>query len=140
MAHIDWENILFTFGMFAILVIAFGQTIPSVDVQNNLNIIFAGWPQPVVPVKGCAWTDVSCNFNSLAGATAAIANAIFYPATLIVNLLFRISAFGSLMTTVTFGSTGSLSVIPFFNLFLLALFIVIAVGLFKLFRGPGGGL
>jgi|SRR6267143_179910 len=143
MGRINADNILFTFGMFAILIIAYGQTIPGIDIQNNMNIIFGGWPSGIagfVPLKNCGFLDANCVGSNVAAATVDVASAIFYPATVLVNLLFRVSAFGSLMTQVTFGSTGGLTVIPFFNLFLLALFIVIAVELFRLFRGSPSGL
>lgn len=143
MVHMD--NILFTFGMFAILAIAFGQTIPSVDIQNNMNIIFGGWPTGIlgvgfVPLKNCGFLDANCVGSNVAAATVDVATGIFYPATILVNFLFRVSAFGSLMTQITFGPTTGLNVIPFFNLFLLALFIVVATELFRLFRGNPSGL
>jgi hypothetical protein len=143
LSKISADNVLFTFGMFAILMLAYGQTIPGVDIQDNMNIIFGGWPAGIagfVPLKNCAFLDANCVGNNVAAATVDVASAIFYPATVLVDLLYRVSAFGSLMTQVTFGATGGLSAIPFFNLFLLALFIVIAVELFRLFRGSPSGL
>lgn len=144
---VNMDNILFTFGMFAILAIAFGQTIPNNNVQANMNTLFAGWPtfQDTVnalstPQKNCAAWDWSCQAAAgVAQATGFVGAVLAYPAILGDSFLARISAFGSLMSQVTFGSTGSIGTIPFGNLFLLALFVVIAVGLFRLFRGSPSG-
>jgi hypothetical protein len=144
---INAENILFTFGMFAILMIAYGQTIPNADVQNNMNQLFAGWPtfQQTVsslstPSKCAAW-DWSCQASQgIQQATAFIGAAIGYPGVLAGSALGRISAFGNLLSFVTFGSATAFGTVPFGNLFLLALFFVVVVFAFKLARGNPSGL
>jgi hypothetical protein len=145
---INAENILFTFGMFAILMVAFGQTIPNADVQNNMNTLFAGWPtfqQTVTalssPIKNCASWDWSCQAAAgVAQATAFVGAAIAYPGVLAGSALSRVTSFGNLLSFVTFGSATAFGTVPFGNLFLLALFLVVTILLFKLFRGNPSGL
>lgn len=146
MARVDMDNVLFTFGMFAILMIAYGQTIPNVNVQTNMNNLFANWPtfQDTVSSLGgntnCGYNPFCYAAQGVAQATSFIGATIAYPGILAGSVLSRITAFGNLMVFVTFGSTGSLGTIPFGNLFLLALFIIVIVGLFRLFRGNSPGL
>ena len=148
MAHINADNIIFTFGMFALLAIAYGASIPTVDVQGNMNTLFAGWPtfqQTVSALSpksaNCASWDWGCQAAAgVAQATAFVGATIAYPGILAASALSRITSFGNLMSFVTFGSTTSFGSVPFGNLFLLALFIVVAVELFRLFRGSPSGL
>lgn len=144
---VSMDNILFTFGMFAILIIAFGQTIPNANVQQSMNAIFAGWPtfQDTVTAlspkqANCAAWDWSCQAsNGVASATGFVGAVLAYPAILGTSFLNRITNFGNLMTFVTFGSVTAFGTVPFGNLFLLALFVVVAIGLFRLFRGSPSG-
>lgn len=142
MVHID--DVLFTFGMFAILMVAFGQTIPNADVQNSINTIFGNWPtlaQSTQPIPKCNTLDIGCQANAgIAQATAFIAVPFLWMGALVSSGLARISAFGGLIGFVTFGSASAFGTVPFGNLFLLALFIIVAVGLFRLFRGSPSGL
>jgi hypothetical protein len=148
MSSISIDNVLFTFGMFAILMVAFGATIPSADVQNNMSVLFAGWPtfqdtanSLTSPIKNCSSWDWGCQAAvDVAHATAFVGAAIAYPGVLAGSALSRITAFGNLVSFVTFGSATAFGTVPFGNLFLLALFIIVAVGLFRLFRGSPSGL
>ena len=149
MTRINADNVLFTFGMFAILAIAYGASIPGADVQSNMNTLFAGWPtfqqtlQALSPKSStsCASWDGYCQAaQGIAQATAFIGATIAYPGVLAGSALSRITSFGNLMSFVTFGTTSSFMSVPFGNLFLLALFIVVAVELFRLFRGSPSGL
>jgi hypothetical protein len=148
MGKISADNVLFTFGMFAILMVAFGQTIPSADVQNNMNQLFAGWPtfqQTATalsgPIKTCSSWDWGCQAAiDVAHATAFVGAAIAYPGVLAGSALSRITSFGNLLSFVTFGSATAFGTVPFGFLFLLALFIVVAVEMFRLFRGSPSGL
>jgi hypothetical protein len=145
---INAENILFTFGMFAILMVAYGQTIAAADVQTNMNNLFAGWPsfQQTVqaltgPSKNCGIVDFGCQASAgVATATAYIGAVFAYPAILAGSLLSRISSFGNLLGLVTFGPVAAVNTIPYGNLFLLALFLVVIILAFKLFRGNPSGL
>ena len=144
MTKISADNVLFTFGMFAILMVAFGQTIPSADVQNNMNILFANWPtlQSVTPPdKTCGTFDAGCQASKdVAHATAFIAVPFLWLGATILSAFTRVSAFGGLIGFVTFGSATGINAIPFGALFLLALFIVVAWELFRSFRGSPSGL
>jgi len=145
MVHMD--DVLFTFGMFAILMIAYGVTIPNADVQNNMNQLFASWPtfqqtanSLTTPSKCASW-DWGCQASAgVAQATGFIGAAIAYPGILAGSFLSRITSFGSLIGFVTFGSVTAFGTVPFGNLFLLALFLIVAVGMFRLFRGSPSGL
>jgi len=148
MARISADNVLFTFGMFIILMVAYGQTIQSADVQNNMNQIFAGWPtfqQTVTslsgPGKTCGSLDFGCQASAgIAQATAFIGAAIAYPGVLAGSALSRISAFGNLLSLFTFGPISALGAIPFGTLFAVALLLVVAIEAFRLFRGSPSGL
>ena len=148
MTRINADNVLFTFGMFAILAIAYGASIPGADVQSNMNQLFAGWPtfqQTVTAIGGvqktCAAWDWGCQAQAgISQATAFVGAAIAYPGVLAASALSRITSFGNLMSFVTFGTATSFGAVPFGNLFLLALFVVVAVELFRLFRGSPSGL
>ncbi|TMI42703.1 hypothetical protein E6H23_04295 [Candidatus Bathyarchaeota archaeon] len=146
--RINADNVLFAFGMFAILMVTYGQSIPSANVQNSMTQLFAPWPtfQDTTraltgPGKGCGSLDFGCQASAgIAQATAYIGAVIGYPAVLAGSVLSRISAFGSLLGFVTFGSATSFGAVPLGSLFLLALFLVVAVELFRLFRGSPSGL
>jgi hypothetical protein len=144
MAKISADNVLFTFGMFAILMIAFGQTVPNADVQNNMNTLFERWPtlaDSIQPTPSCSDTDVFCQAQAgIERATAFIAVPFLWFGALVLSALVRISAFGNLLSFVTFGSTAAFGTVPFGFLFLLALFLVVAVEMFRLFRGSPSGL
>lgn len=148
MARINADNILFGFMMFSIVAIAYGTSIPSFDVQGNMNTLFAGWPtfqQTVSALSpksaNCASWDWGCQAAAgVAQATAFVGATIAYPGILAASALSRITSFGNLMSFVTFGTATSFGSIPFGNLFLLGLFVVIAIELFRLFRGNPSGL
>src|SRR6266700_1010892 len=147
MSNISIDNVLFTFGMFAILMVAFGATIPSADVQNNMNQLFAAWPtfqqtanSLTTPSKWSAW-DCGCQASAgVAQATGFIGAAISYPGVLAGSARSRIKSFGHLIAFVTFRSATAFGTVTFGNLFLLALFLIVAIGLFRLFRGSPSGL
>jgi hypothetical protein len=143
------EDIIYLLGIFAIIMIAYGSSIASIDVQTNMNIIFGSFPtfQQTVNSLGnsspkCAPWDAFCQAGQgVAQATAYIGAAIAYPSILGFNLLGRVVAFGSLMQQITFGQgTGSLSTIPFGNLFLVAILIPIVLYAVKIARGVAQGL
>jgi hypothetical protein len=134
--------------MFAILMVAYGTTIANADVQNNMNTLFSGWPtfQQTVnslstPNKTCAAWDWSCQASlGIQQATAFVGAVLAYPAILGGSFLSRITAFGNLLSFVTFGSATAFGAVPFGYLFLLALFLVVAIEAFRLFRGSPSGL
>ena len=148
MTKISADNILFTFGMFAILMLAYGQTFGAAEVQNNMNQLFANWPSFQATVSAltpatakCAAWDWGCQAGvDIAHATAFIGAAIAYPGVLAGSALSRISAFGNLMGIVTFGPATALSTIPFGTIFLLALALAVVIEAFRLFRGSPTGL
>jgi len=111
MARISADNILFTFGMFAIIMLAYGSTFQQANVQASMNQLFAPWPtfQQTVqaltgPAKACGGLDFGCQ------ASAGVAQATAF------------------------------STIPFGLLFFAALILVVVIEAFRLFRGSPSGL
>jgi len=144
MGKISADNILFTFGMFAILMLAFGQTFAAADVQNNMNQLFARWPTLADSVRqspSCSNTDIFCVAQAgIASATAFIAVPFLWLGALVASALLRLSAFGNLLGIVTFGPATAVSTIPFGAIFILALLLAVAIEAFRLFRGSPSGL
>jgi len=148
MARISADNILFTFGMFAIIMLAYGSTFQQANVQASMNQLFAPWPtfQQTVqaltgPAKACGGLDFGCQASAgVAQATAYIGAVLGYPGVLGGSILSRISAFGNLLGLVTFGPASAFSTIPFGLLFFAALILVVVIEAFRLFRGSPSGL
>lgn len=143
------EDIIWALGIFGIIMLAYGASIPGIGVQTSLNAIFANFPTftDVVhslsgPSTSCGSLDFGCQASAgVATATAYIGAVFAYPAVLGFNLLGRVIIFGTLMQQITFGQgTGSLSAIPFGALFLLAILIPVALYTIKIARGNAQGL
>jgi hypothetical protein len=143
------EDLIYLFGIFAIIMLAYGASIPTTNVQSALNNIFAPFPtfdQTVAALSGpqshCGITDFGCQASQgVAQATAWLGAVFAWPATLGFSVINRVVIFGSLMQAITFGTgTGSLAAIPFGGLFLLALIIPIALYTIKIARGVAQGL
>lgn len=147
MARISAENILFTFVLFALIMVAYGQSIGTANIQSNMNTVFSSWPtfQDTVtaltsPIKNCSAWDWGCQASSdVAHATAFIGAVIAYPSILAASALGRLNAFGNLFGFVLFGTTSSFSAIPFGSLFLLGLIFIAAIEAFRLARGNSTG-
>jgi hypothetical protein len=148
MARIQGDNILFTFVMFTILMVSYGAAIQTADIQNNMTILFAGWPTfqqtlsaLTTPIKGCASWDWGCQAAAgVAQATAFVGAVLAYPGVLFISALSRINAFGNLIAFTTFGSTGSIASIPFGPLFLFGLALIVLISVFRDIRGSPSGL
>jgi hypothetical protein len=147
-SKISADNILFTFAMFMIISIAYGQTLQAADVQTNMSTLFAGWPtfQQVVAsltpssTKCAAW-DFGCQASQgVAQATGFLGAVLAYPSILGGSILSRVSAFGNLMALVTFGPASSLASIPFGALFLFGLALIVVIEVFRWARGSPTGL
>ena len=143
------EDILYLLGIFAIIMVAYGSSIPSNNIQTSLNNIFAPFPtfQQTLqslsgPANKCGDLDFGCQAAAgVAQATAYIGAAIGYPAVLGFNVIGRIVTFGGLMQQLTFGQgTDSLAAIPFGGLFLVAMIIPIVLYAVKIARGVAQGL
>lgn len=148
MGKISADNIIFDFGMYLLLAVPFGLAMGGPDVSNMLNTIFGSWPSfqgtvaAIHPATAsCASWDWGCQASAgVAQATAFIGAAIAYPGVLAGSALNRISTFGNLATLITLGPSASISAIPIFGpLFVLALLIIIAFELFRMFRGSSVG-
>lgn len=148
MGRVSADNIIFDFGMYLLIAVPFGLAVGGPDVSNMLNTIFGTWPtfqQTVNAIHpattSCAAWDWGCSASQgVAQATAFIGAAIAYPGVLAGSALNRISTFGNLATFITLGPTTSVAAIPIVGpLLVLALVIVIAFELFRMFRGSSVG-
>lgn len=148
MGRIQADNIIFNFGLYLMIAIPFGIAVASQDIQGMLNTIFGPWAtfQQTVnalsgPAKTCGPLDFGCQASAgIAAATAYIGAAIIWPGYLVLSALYRLSVFGNLATLITLGPNSSISAVPVVGpLIMLALIIVVAFELFRMFRGSSSG-
>lgn len=149
MGKISADNVLFTLGMFTIVMVAYGQSIASADIQSSMNIIFANWPtfgqivsSSTGPQRSCGSLDFGCQASAgVAQATGYLAAVISYPTILFSSILNRINAIGNVFTIELFGTSAGFGSIGIFGiLFFLALALVVVIEAFRLFRGSPTGL
>ena len=147
MGRISAENILMDYAFYLMMAIPFGIAFGGADVQNLLSSIFAPWPtfQQTVSAlspkaSSCSAWDWGCQASAgVAQATGFIGAAIGYPGVIAASALNRISAFGVVSTTLTFGPTTSLLTIPGAPIVILFILTVVVFELFRMFRGSSVG-
>lgn len=141
------ELVLFFLGIFAILNIAYGSTVPTGDVQGTLNTITQpiSSPQQIYSQllgggSKCAPWDLACLASQgIAQATVAIAVIIGYIPYVLFEILYRTLALGVLINQLTQSPTGAGS-IPFGSLFMLGLLLFVVFDIAKILRGNPSGV
>jgi hypothetical protein len=140
------EKTLMVFGIFAMLLTAYGASTAGLDLVGSLNGIFAPVSPPAILFqnpKGCSFFDVACNAANVAQATEQVAVAIEYPGILIFTLVGRTIAFVTLINTALFGTLATSATVPFLELFELIILLGAAIEVYELAhpnksRGGGG--
>jgi hypothetical protein len=136
------EKTLMVFGIFTMLLIAYGSGAASLDLQGSLNSIFSPVSPPSLLFqnpKGCGFFDVGCNAANVALATEQVAIGLEYPGVLIFTIIGRIVSFVGLINLALFGSLGASASVPFLELFELIILLGAAVEIFRLVRGNSSG-
>lgn len=136
------EQTLMIFGLFTMLLTAYGASVAGIDITTSLNNVFAPVTPPSVLFqnpKGCSFFDVGCNAANVALATEQIGVALEYPGILLFTIIGRFSAFASLLNLALFGSLASSATVPFLELFEVIVLLGGAVEIFRLVRGNSSG-
>lgn len=129
------EQTLLIFGLFAMMLTAYGASVAGVDLTTSFNAVFAPISPPSVLFqnqKGCSFFDVACNAANVALATEQVAVALEYPGILIFTLVGRTVAFIGVLNTALFGTVASSATVPFLEFFEVVVLLGAAVEVYEL--------
>lgn len=134
------EGIIIFALLFSLLVGSYGAVaVPNLDVNAYMNAILGPWPAYGQNVQSiCSAWDLNCQANSISRATAQIAGAISYPASLFGSALNRIATFSALMNLLLFGGFLGTGGFPFLQTIVLAFAIIGLIDVTKIARGNAG--
>ena len=136
------EKTLMVFGIFTMLLTAYGASSAGLDLLGSLNSIFAPINPPSVLFQnpqGCSFYDVGCNAQNVALATEQVAVALEYPGFLFFTFIGRIVAFVTIINQALFGSLAASATVPFLAVFEIIILLGAAVEVFRLVRGNSSG-